>query len=165
MRTYHRAMPLAPAVSIAAVDQGFVASLPGCDFADAFSVVVPHTGLDARPLAASAFDNPPDWAAALMRLRNAIMGRLGYKAPDMRRSGFPVLSSSAEEVVMGLDDGHLDFRALVRVSAVTGSSSRITLTTAVATHNWRGRLYLAAIMPFHKLIVRNMLQRMAQQLA
>lgn len=157
-------MNAAPVVSIAAVDQGLVASLPGCDFADAFSVVVPRSGLDARPLAAGAFDDPPDWAAALMKTRNAIMGRLGYKAPDARRTGFPILRSSAEEVVMGLDDGHLDFRALVRVSAVTAQSSRITLTTAVATHNWRGRVYLAAIMPFHKMIVRNMLQRMAARL-
>jgi len=155
----------APTVTIAAVDPGFAASLPGCDFADAFSVVVPCAGLDARPLAAGAFSDPPDWAAALMKARNAIMGRLGYKAPDTRRSGFPVLRSSPQEVVMGLDDGHLDFRALVRVSTVTADSSRITLATAVATHNWRGRIYLAAIMPFHKMIVRNMLQRMALRLA
>lgn len=154
-------MTTAPAVSIAAVDPGFVASLPGCDFADAFSVVVPGAGLDARPVAARAFDDPPPWAAALMTARNAVMGRLGYKAPDTRRTGFPILRSSPEEVVMGLDDRHLDFRALVRVSAVTASSSRITLATAVATHNWRGRLYLAAIMPFHRLIVRDMLRRMA----
>ncbi len=152
-------------VTTAPVDPAFIASLRGCDFADAFSVVVPHTGLDARPLAAGAFNDPPGWAAALMKARNTIMGRLGYKAPDPARTGFPILHSSPEDVVMGLDDGHLDFRALLRVSAITASSSRITLTTAVATHNWRGRVYLAAIMPFHKLIVRNMLQRMAQRLA
>lgn len=66
------------------------------------------------------------------------MGALGYKAPDARRAGFPILRTSAEEVVMGLDDAHLDFRARIRVSAVTATSSRITPATAVVTHNWRG---------------------------
>lgn len=155
----------APAVTIAAIDQSFVASLPGCDFADAFSVVVPRAGLDARPIAARAFDDPPAWAAALMTARNAVMGALGYKAPDARRMGFPILRSSEDEVVMGLDDRHLDFRALIRVSAVTATSSRITLITAVATHNRLGRFYLAAIMPFHRMIVRDMLRRIALRLA
>ena len=32
-------------------------------------------------------------------------------------------------------------------------------TTLVKTHNLFGRIYLATILPFHRLIVRNMLQR------
>lgn len=146
-------------VTAAPVDPAFIAGLPGCDFADAFSVTVPRRGLDARTLSADFFSTPPAWAGALMDLRNAIMGRLGYKAPKIRK-GFPVLRESAEEVVSGLDDGHLNFRALMRVEPHI-NGSRITLTTAVATQNWIGRCYLTVIMPFHKLIVRSMMQRMA----
>jgi hypothetical protein len=150
------------AVTAAHADPTLVASLPGCDFADAFSVTVPRRDLDARVLSAEFFSTPPAWAGALMDLRNAVMGRLGYKAPGIRK-GFPVLRESQTEVVSGLDDRHLDFRALMRVEP-DGNGSRITLTTAVATHNWRGRAYLAAIMPFHKLIVRSMVQQMADRL-
>lgn len=152
-----------PIVVAAATDPAFIASLPGCDFADAFSVVVPRRDLDARILSADFFSTPPAWAGALMDLRNTIMGRLGYKAPKIRK-GFPVLSESATEVVSGLDDGHLDFRALMRIDPVEPDSSRITLTTAVATHNRLGRAYLAIIMPFHKLIVRSMVRQMAARL-
>ncbi len=151
-------------VTAAPVDPAFVASLPGCDFADAFSVVVPRRDLDARILSADFFSTPPAWAGALMDARNAIMGRLGYKAPKIRK-GFPILSESADEVVSGLNDRHLDFRALMKVEPVGTGDSRITLTTAVATHNRLGRTYLALIMPFHKLIVRSMVQQMAERLA
>ena len=152
-----------PTVTTVPVDPAFIASLPGCDFADAFSVVVARRDLDARVLSADFFSTPPAWAGALMDMRNAIMGGLGYKAPKIRK-GFPVLRESADEVVSGLDDGHLDFRALMKVEPVDACSSRITLTTAVATHNWIGRSYLALIMPFHKLIVRSMVKQLAARL-
>lgn len=98
-----------------------------------------------------------------MDMRNAIMGRLGYKAPKIHK-GFPVLRESNEEVVSGLDDRHLDFRALMKVEPAGTGGSRITLTTAVATHNWIGRGYLTLIMPFHKLIVRSMVKQLAERL-
>jgi hypothetical protein len=151
-------------VTTAPVDPAFIASLPGCDFADAFSVVVPRRDLDARVLSADFFSTPPAWAGALMDARNAIMSRLGYKAPKIRK-GFPVLRESETEVVSGLDDGHLDFRALMKIEPVDAGSSRITLTTAVATHNRIGRAYLALIMPFHKLIVRSMVKQLASRLS
>ncbi|MEK9969897.1 MAG: DUF2867 domain-containing protein [Ferrovibrio sp.] len=151
------------AVTSVPVDSAFAASLPGCDFADAFSVTVPRADLDARDVSAMFFSTPPAWASALLNIRNAVMGRLGYKAPAIRK-GFPVLQESRTEVISGLDDGHLDFRALMRIDPAEGGS-RITLSTAVATHNWRGRTYLAVIMPFHKLIVRSMVQQMAMRIA
>lgn len=158
----HTALMSNPVVTAAVADPAFIASLPGCDFADAFSVMVPRRDLDARILSAEFFSTPPTWAGALMDTRNAIMGRLGYKAPAIRR-GFPVLRESETEVVSGLDDGHLDFRALMRIDAETGGS-RITMTTAVATHNRIGRIYLTLIMPFHKLIVRSMVRQLAARL-
>lgn len=145
-------------------DSGLIASLPGCDFADAYTVTVTRRDLDARVLSATAFSHAlPDWAHSLMRLRNGIMGRLGYKAPPIGR-GFPVFSESKEAVVSGLDDGHLDFRALFRVEPEGTGGSRITVTTAVRTHNALGRTYLAVIKPFHKLIVRSMVGRIARQI-
>lgn len=149
-------------VTAVPADPAFIASLSGCDFADAFSITVPRRDLDAREISATFFSTPPAWAGALMDMRNAIMSRLGYKAPKIR-TGFPVLHESATEVVSGLDDGHLDFRALMRIDPDV-NGSRITLTTAVATHNRLGRAYLAIIMPFHKLIVRSMVRQLAIRL-
>lgn len=154
-----------PAAIAVPPDPVLIAVLPGCDFADAYSVPVARQPVDARRAAALAFtDALPDWATALMGLRNAVVGRMGLKTGGARR-GFPVLRESADEVVLGLDDRHLDFRVLLRAEAAGETQSQITLTTAVRTHNALGRVYLAVITPFHKLIIRSLLRRLAQQLA
>jgi hypothetical protein len=58
-------------------------------------------------------------------------------------------------LVAGFNDHHLDFRVVVDVAA----GEQVTATTLVKTHNFLGRLYLAIVLPFHRLIVRSMLRR------
>ena len=70
-----------------------------------------------------------------------------------------MVSESPERLVAGLNDSHLDFRLVVDVAGAAGSQS-VTATTLVLTHNLLGRVYLALIMPFHRLIVRSMLRRL-----
>jgi hypothetical protein len=72
---------------------------------------------------------------------------------------FPVLSESPTRLVAGFDDKHLDFRVVVDV-AWAGSSRLITTTTVILTHNLLGRLYLATVLPFHRVIVRSMLRQL-----
>jgi len=73
---------------------------------------------------------------------------------------FPVLSQTPERLVAGFDDKHLDFRVIVDVSEAAGRR-RVTATTLVLTHNLLGRAYLAAILPFHRVIVRTMVAQAA----
>jgi len=105
-----------------------------------------------------------------MSLRNRIVGLFGLKA-GLRHSTaaaqqhigiFPVLAESPQEMLLGLDDRHLDFRLAVSVQPGTAGAQRITVTTVVHTHNLLGRVYLAAILPFHRLIARSMLDRAAK---
>ena len=120
------------------------AFLPGYDFADAYAVTAPG-GVDAIEATRRAFAQAPRWAAVLMDLRDRLVAPFGLKpAPS---TGFPVISESPEQVVMGFDDRHLDFRIVVTVNAGIA-----TVTTIVRRHNLLGRLYLAAIMPFHRRI-------------
>jgi hypothetical protein len=63
--------------------------------------------------------------------------------------------------VLGLDDSHLNFRIVVDVQATGGTTHRITATTLVHRNNWLGRIYLATVMPFHKVIVPTLLARLA----
>jgi hypothetical protein len=135
------------------------AVLPGADFADAFSVTA-ATPLDAPEAARRMTTRPPRWVSGLLVLRNLAVAPFGLKggAPSgVRAYGiFPVVSTSPERVVMGFDDTHLDFRLVVEV-APEGSGRRVTATTLVRTRNRFGRLYLAAIKPFHRAIVPAML--------
>jgi hypothetical protein len=127
--------------------------LPGFDFADAYGVLAP-VGLDAPEAARRAFAHAPQWAAMLIDLRNRLVAPFGLKSAPA--TGFPVISERPDQVVMGFDDRHLDFRIIVTVASGVAS-----VTTIVRRHNLGGRLYLAAIMPFHRLIARAFVAKIA----
>jgi hypothetical protein len=133
--------------------------LPGADFTDAYSVHVAEP-LDALEAARRMMERPPRWVGGLLKLRNLAVTPFGLKreAPvgSERIGMFPVVSASLEQVVMGFDDAHLDFRVVVEVT-LDGSGQQVTATTFVRTRNRLGRLYLAAVKPFHRMIVPAML--------
>ena len=70
------------------------------------------------------------------------------------------MSETPARLVAGFNDKHLDFRVVVDVVA-SGGGQRVTATTLVLTHNLLGRVYLAIILPFHRLIVRTLLRQVA----
>lgn len=129
---------------------------PG-DFLDCFAV---SSNLSARR-AAEIITDFPGWAGALVALRNAIVAPFGLlpdgpEAED-KLGPFPVEVDTGEEIIAGFDDKHLDFRV-----SVMARNGRVTLATWVRRNNLGGRLYLAAILPFHILIARNALKRVAK---
>ncbi len=139
--------------------------LTGAQFADAFSITV-DDDLDARHAAQRMMAGKSWWIDALLVLRNIIVAPFGLKDGTHRNSGldvigiFPVVSQTPSRLVAGFNDKHLDFRVVVDVSEAARGRS-VTATTLVHTHNLLGRVYLATIMPFHKLVVRSMLRRVA----
>ena len=141
--------------------------LAGAQFSDAFSVLTEDTKLDARHAAEKMFARSPRWIERLLALRNFLITPFGLKKPVPGRAGatdtigiFPVLSETPGRLVAGLNDRHLDFRVVVDVAA-SGHGQRVTATTVVLTHNLLGRVYLAVIMPFHRLVVRALLRQVA----
>jgi Protein of unknown function (DUF2867) len=144
--------------------------LSGAQFADAFRVVVPEAGLDARRAAERIFSRSPRWVEMLLDLRHRIVAPFGLKtsaAHEAKAAGmvgiFPVLSETPGQLVAGFDDHHLDFRIVVDVAPVDGGQDQqVTATTLVLTHNWRGRAYLFIILPFHRLIAKSMLGQIMQ---
>jgi hypothetical protein len=142
----------------------------GADLADAYAIALPEDCTsDIAALAKAALATPAPWVNALLGLRDAIMAPLDVKTSrQLGRRGagrigiFPVRSTSDDEIVLGEDDTHLDFRASVlRRPAKTGSE--LVVTTVVHCHNMLGRTYLAAITPFHILVVRSGLSRAARR--
>ena len=150
-------------------------ALAGADFADAYRLVVVGPALDAADAARRIFSRTPRWISALLALRNRLVALIGLRGTEeaaagknassgkMRRIGFfPIVSQTADRIVMGFDDWHLDFRVVVDVATLGGDRRQVTATTLVRTHNWVGRAYLALIMPFHRIIVRTMLAQAAR---
>ncbi|PTX54109.1 uncharacterized protein DUF2867 [Litoreibacter ponti] len=127
------------------------------DFLDCYGVPSP---LDART-AAEIITEFPSWVGKLLVVRGLLTSPFGLDndGPDAadKLGPFPVEHSDAGEVIAGFNDRHLDFRV-----SVMAHQGQITLATWVHTHNIGGKAYLAAIMPFHILIARNALTRVAQ---
>lgn len=142
----------------------------GADLVDAFAIGLPAGATrDVELLAKAALATFPPWVRALMAIRDRVMRVFRVKgareireaSQRMRRDAigfFPVTERASDEIVVGEDDRHLDFRASVLL--VDGL---LVTTTVVHCHNALGRVYLAVITPFHKLIVRNNLNRAARR--
>jgi len=156
-KRYRKAAP--PIVQRLSVDDGVLALLPGSDFSDNHGFIVTGRRVEAPAVAMALFQNVPAWTAGLMRLRNRVVEALGLKTVAL--GAFPVLCESPELVILGLDDRHLDFRIVIRV----GECQRVNVSTLVRIHNRLGRAYLAAVLPFHRIIVAESLKRTAAELA
>jgi hypothetical protein len=144
------------------------ALLAGARFIDAYAITTDDAALDARHAAEKMLGRSPRWALTLLALRDLCVAPFGLKtAETARRSStnrigmFPVLSETPQRIVAGLNDSHLDFRVVVDVAG-SGAGRSVTATTVVLTHNLLGRIYLAIILPFHRLIVRAMLRQIAR---
>jgi len=167
MNTSNNAVTEVPTPALAFASTG----LPSSDFSDAYSGHTTRADVTAMQAAMGMFEDPPGWITSLMAVRDGVVGLVGLKTSKglvaRERQGkvgiFPVRHSSATEVVLGEDDKHLDFRVWVHVEP-QGSGCRVTVSTVVRTHNRLGRAYLATIMPFHRLISRQMLSRAIHRL-
>lgn len=140
--------------------------LPAAHFFDRYSIEIDGQNLDARTAAERVMLRRPAWIRWLMALRNFMVRPFGLKAgPTDIPAGqeqigfFPLIDETPSTVVLGLDDRHLDFRLLVEVDELGGGRQSVSATTFVATHNLLGRVYLALVMPFHRIIVPAMLGR------
>jgi hypothetical protein len=140
-------------------------ALSGAQFSDAFSITV-DDDLDARHAAERMMTGKSWWIDMLLALRNVIVAPFGLKDGKHKNASldiigiFPVVSETPERLIAGFDDKHLDFRVVVDVSGAKPAQS-VTATTLVMTHNLLGRIYLAVIMPFHRIVVKSMLRQVA----
>lgn len=124
---------------------------PG-DFLDCYSVL---STLSPRQAATRGLALP-GWASALLSLRNALVRPFGLKTGEPDRPIFPTCHETEDELILGTDDRHLNLRiGLIR------DGDRVYMSTWVHPHNLWGRAYLRLVMPFHILISRGAVARMA----
>lgn len=154
-------------------ESGVASWFDGADLADAFAVPIDAAdvakGMDS--LARSALADPALWIRALLGLRDRLVAGFNVKTTqEVRRAAiadnaeridfFRILARSDRELILGEDDRHLDFRlSLLLRARPDGSGDELVATTAVRCHNALGRVYLALIARFHRLVVISNLSR------
>lgn len=149
------------------------ASLSRIDYADAYLARLPaghHYTLDEA--VALVFATAPGWVKGLLQLRNALVRPFGLKVdppgpaadksapllPGARLGLFRVFARRPDELLLGEDDRHLDFRVSLLLRD-EGEAQWAIVTTVVSFHNALGRAYFAVVRPFHQLIVPALIRR------
>ncbi len=126
------------------------------DFLDCYTV---NSFLPVRR-AAEIITSFPRWVRALLFLRKVLTAPFGLSNDGPHAADkigpFPVEIETPNELVAGFDDKHLDFRV-----SVISQDGRVFLATWVHPHNFGGSIYLNCILPFHILIARDALNRVA----
>lgn len=136
------------------------------DFADTFSTTNHVHSLEE--IANKVFNYYPKWLELLFLFRNNLVKLLGLKTKipddyheDFVEGGyikfFRIYDISENELILGLNDEHLNFRAIIFRNQL--EHYNIKMTTIVEYNNKTGKLYMSLIKPFHRWVVRAMLKK------
>ncbi|UTX49816.1 DUF2867 domain-containing protein [Chryseobacterium sp. MA9] len=154
------------------------------DYIDSFEGELSHgsRNIDISEIGKAFFTSGPKWGKKMFAFRNKVVGLLGlktgsetekprlekdFKCEVGERMGiFKVFDKTDNEIIIGEDDKHLDFRVslLFDKNKEHLDEKSLTISTTVKFHNWLGVLYFLPVRPFHKLIVPVMLKNMIGQL-
>jgi hypothetical protein len=169
-------MKPSPTETTAPHNSQIAALLPGAYFHDAWATPAAAPGLDALGQFLRVARQTPRWIERLMALRNRIVAIFGLKnlgglsaidsgkpeadfRPGDRVGIFTLFSRSADEVLLGDKDKHLDVVVSVhKAAAARDGAVLITVTTVVHVHNALGRLYMLPVAPAHRVIARAMVR-------
>ena len=135
------------------------------DFSDTFSTTNHIDNIEE--ISKLVFNTTPKWVKTLFAIRNKIAGMFGLKTElpedyneDFKVGGyvkfFKIFSISENEVVLGADDSHLNFRALLKND--NSKAYNIKVTTLVEYNNLTGKIYMGIIKPFHRQIVKRLVE-------
>jgi hypothetical protein len=139
--------------------------------------------ISSKDIGKAFFTSAPNWTAKLFELRNKIVSVFGLKTPEKIKNSkelldnfncepdeklglFTVYHRTENEVILGEDDKHLNFRISLYTESTPNIEGRknITISTTVQFNNWFGKLYFLPVKPFHKLIVPRMLRGIISQI-
>lgn len=141
-------------------------ALETLNFTDTFSTTNQKDSI--QTITHLIFGTMPKWVAALMRLRNAFVKVFGLKTELAKKiepkyeageviGFFKVFSVTNNEIILGANDKHLDFRVSIYNSKE--AKHNIKVTTLVQYNNSFGKIYMAIIKPFHVFIVKQMVKQ------
>jgi len=158
-------------------DSDIVQLLEGAFFFDAYETDIGQNSASVLQLYLTTLKRIPPWIDFLMLLRNRIVALVGLKdlgrinAVSKGRNAnsyqigdnigiFSIYSLSEREVILGDSDSHLNVKVSLHKLERNGKNM-LVLSTIVHLNNLLGRIYMFFILPFHKIIARSVLKRLA----
>ncbi len=143
-------------------------------FRDCHTIPLRHPQAGMAQLFHAIFSHHPPWLKRLLLLRNRLAARAGLAVPPPQAilaptarpayavgdtiGPWPIFALTETELVAGRNNPHLDFRlSILKLNTPAGPA--LAVSTICTVHNLAGRLYLAAIIPFHRAGMRMLLAR------
>lgn len=133
-------------------------------YRDSFSVTVSKEGLGARQVYHSIFGHLPASVQLALRARNSVAKLLGFSASNTgmsitleeiqsgKSAGFLTIESASDsEVVCRAYEKNMD----MWLSVLKISDREFAVSTLVNMKTRSGRIYMAFIKPFHKLVAKH----------
>ncbi len=128
--------------------------------------------INSVDLGKAFFVSSPKWIDKLLNVRNKIVSKFGLKtSEDLEYKKerltnfnaeigeqvglFKVFQKTENELILGEDDKHLNFKVSLLLNKL---NQNLTIITTVNFNNWFGKIYFSIIKPFHKIIVKTMLK-------
>lgn len=155
------------------------------DYADSFraSFTGKQNELNIAKVGRTFFLSAPVWVRSLFIFRNKIAALAKLKIPKTEGNSrkkierfqgkkgeriglFRVFDNADNEIILGEDDKHLNFRVSLYLerSKKDITETNLTISTIVLFNNWAGAFYFFIVGPFHRCVVRTILKKMIMQL-
>ncbi|MDT0647125.1 DUF2867 domain-containing protein [Zunongwangia sp. F260] len=155
------------------------------DYVDSFQAVLydAQNNFTSVDVGKAFFSAGPKWVENLFDVRNKIVSLFGFKTsgelkdrgkqlqnfrcePGEQLGLFKVFDKNENEVILGEDDKHLNFRISLFLEQHQNSIQKknLIISTTVEFNNGFGRLYFLPVRPFHKLIVPAILKGIIEDL-
>jgi hypothetical protein len=147
------------------------------DYGDAYRVRVPQDkGQDVAEVGRALSGVRLKWVGSLMWLRNQLVKPFGLETvsgkiqpeynnptfePGTRAGIFKVYRREGNEILMGDDDKHLNYRVSLLIQS-EGQERWAVMSTVVHFNNWLGRLYFVPVRLFHRLIVPAIIKQLVR---
>jgi len=145
-------------------------------YSDSLAIPIQRTKIESWELISVFFQSSPSWVNSLFVIRNWIVRYLNlqtgsYNQHDLKppyqigqKIGlFRVITIIDNEVVIGEDDNHLNFRtSLLLIDNDT--NPKLVVSTLVKTKNKLGIVYFSVVKHFHRLIVPVIVKTMAKKI-
>ncbi len=143
------------------------------DYSDCFTHYLTNTGmerdLDIYDFAEAFFKPPPIWFQFFWNLRDRLVSPFNLKTGVKNKNHdkpqknnkwevgsqvgfFKLYEVLGNEMVLGENDKHLDFRVILKYEKVKENES-CSVTTLVKYNNSLGKVYFFFVKPFHRLFV------------
>ncbi|NPV24945.1 DUF2867 domain-containing protein [Bradyrhizobium aeschynomenes] len=144
------------------------------DYRESMAMELSRSDLSTIDIFFAIFGHRPGWMKAVLILRNTLAAPFGLEVSRGRdilsiqrkpaysigekMLGWTIFVHTADELIVGRDNAHLDFRVSILREHSIGQQ-RIVISTICDAHNAFGVAYLKAVLPFHKRGFRWLIKR------